>query len=80
LEKRDLQTEIEKVNVKIEDAKFQVVKFLEQHFNDFNPLLIHSRELAETSSRLQEEISQLSGRAETEVYLSSMCFMYAVSH
>ena len=67
LEKRDLQSEIDKVNVKIEDAKFQVAKFLEQHYSAFNPLLVHSRELAESSSQLSEEVKNLVQKAETEV-------------
>ena len=67
LEKRDLQTEIGKVNEKIEDAKFQVAKFLEQHYTVFNPLLVHSQELAETSTNLSEEFQQLLQKAETEV-------------
>ena len=67
LEKRDLQTSIDKVNQAIEDAKFQAAKFLEQHYNDFNPLLVHSCELHETSSKLAEEVRQLCDKAETEV-------------
>ena len=67
MEKRDLQGELEKVNRKIDDAKFQVAKFIEQHYQDFDPLLVHSRELAETSSKLSEEVQQLVDKAETEV-------------
>ena len=55
------------MNEKIEDAKFQVAKFLEQHYTVFNPLLVHSQELAETSSNLSEEFQQLLIKAETEV-------------
>lgn len=66
-EKRDLPAELEKVNRKIEDAKFQVAKFIEQHYQDFDPLLVHSRELAETSSKLSEEVQQLVEKADTEV-------------
>ncbi|XP_057365383.1 centromere/kinetochore protein zw10 homolog [Daphnia carinata] len=67
LEKRDLQTELNKVKNKIDDAKFQVSKFVEQHYQDFDPLLVHSRELAETSSKLSEEVQQLVEKAETEL-------------
>jgi hypothetical protein len=67
LEKRDLKSELEKVKRKIDDAKFQVSKFVELHYQDFDPLLIHSRELAETSSKLSEDVHELVTKAETEV-------------
>ncbi len=67
LEKRDLQSEIDKINQKVEDAKFGVAKFLEQHYSEFNPLLVLSRELAETSGCLKEAVEQLIVKAETEV-------------
>lgn len=67
LEKRDLQTELDKMKRKIDDAKFQVAKFIEQHYQDFDPLLVHSRELVETSTKLSEEVQQLVDKAETEV-------------
>lgn len=62
-----MQSELNKVKSKIDDAKFQVSKFVEQHYQDFDPLLVHSRELAETSSKLSEEVQQLVEKAETEV-------------
>ncbi len=62
-----MQTELEKVKRKIDDAKFQVSKFVEQHYLDFDPLLVHSRELVETSSKLSEEVEELVAKAETEV-------------
>ncbi len=67
LEKRDLPTELDKVKRKIEDARFQVAKFVEQHYQDFDPLLVHSRELSDTSSKLSEEVQQLVDKAEIEV-------------
>ena len=67
LEKRDLQSELDKVKLKIDDARFQVAKFIEQHYQDFDPLLIHSRELVETSAKLSEEVQQLADKADTEV-------------
>jgi hypothetical protein len=73
-EKRDLQTELEKVKRKIDDAKFQVSKFVEQHYLDFDPLLVHSRELVETSSKLSEELEELVAKAETEV--NSYCINF----
>ena len=66
LEKRDLQSEIDKVTQKIEDAKFGVAKFLEQHYVEFNPLLVHSRELDETARGISERVAELVSRAETE--------------
>ena len=55
------------MNQSIDDAKFQAAKFLEQHYNDFNPLLVHSCELGETSAKLSEEVKHLCDKAETEV-------------
>lgn len=72
LEKRDLQTELDKVKRKIDDSRFQVEKYIEQHYQDFDPLLVHSRELAETSSKLSEEVQQLVGKAETEVIKTAL--------
>lgn len=74
LEKRDLQSEIDKINQKVEDAKFGVAKFLEQHYSEFNPLLVHSRELAETSGCLKEAVEQLILKAETEVLFKKKSF------
>ena len=67
-----MQSELDKVKLKIDDARFQVAKFIEQHYQDFDPLLIHSRELVETSAKLSEEVQQLVNKADTEVitYLS----------
>lgn len=62
-----MQTELNNVKRKIDDARFQVAKFIEQHYQDFDPLLVHSRELAETSSKLSEEVKSLVDKAETEV-------------
>ena len=73
-EKRDLQTELEKVKRKIDDAKFQVSKFVEQHYLDFDPLLVHSRELVETSTKLSEEVQELVAKAETEVSPLHKCY------
>ena len=64
-----MQSELETVKQKIDDARFQVAKFIEQHYQDFDPMLIHSRELAETSTKLSEEVQQLAEKAETEVYI-----------
>ncbi len=67
LEKRDLQAEIDKVNSAIEDAKFDVVHFLEQFYCDFNPLLVHSRQLATASQQLRDDLEKLTVKADTEV-------------
>ena len=75
LEKRDLQSEIDKINQKVEDAKFGVAKFLEQHYSEFNPLLVHSHELAETSGCLKEAVEQLILKAETEVFKLLICMI-----
>ena len=62
-----MKSELDKVKLKIDDARFQVAKFIEQHYQDFDPLLIHSRELVETSAKLSEEVQQLADKADTEV-------------
>lgn len=72
-----MQTELNNVKRKIDDARFQVAKFIEQHYQDFDPLLVHSRELAETSSKLSEEVKSLVDKAETEV--TTICSVSLVS-
>ena len=67
-----MKSELDKVKLKIDDARFQVANFIEQHYQDFDPLLIHSRELVETSAKLSEEVQQLADKTKTKV-IHNLC-------
>ena len=72
MEKRDLQSEIDKVKQEINGVRFQVAKFIEQRYQVFDPLLVHSTALIETSAKLSKEVQQLADKTKTKV-IHNLC-------